>query len=235
MRILICDDDILITEQLEKYLREYFSKNGLNSPEVVTFSSGESLLADAGDKDIVFLDVEMPGISGIYTGKELKKGNPDIIIFIVTSFLEYLDEAMRFHVFRYLTKPIDKQRLFRNLKDALQLYLSDNTKIAVETKSGVHSINTTDLVCIEAQSRKIIVHTTGTDYESIHPMAYWQKTLDMPCFFQTHRSFIVNLKHVTDFDHTTISLCQNQFLAYLTRRKYSAFKAAYLMYLESMQ
>lgn len=66
-------------------------------------------------------------------------------------------------------------------------------------------------------------------------MAYWQKTLDMPCFFQTHRSFIVNLKHVTDFDHTTISLCQNQFLAYLTRRKYSSFKATYLMYLESMQ
>ena len=60
-----------------------------------------------------------------------EKRNPDIIIFIVTSFLEYLDEAMRFHVFRYLTKPIDKQRLFRNLKDALQLYLSDNAKIAV--------------------------------------------------------------------------------------------------------
>ena len=115
---------------------------------------------------------------------------------------------MRFHVFRYLTKPIDKQRLFRNLKDALQLYLSDNAKIAVETKSGVHSINTTDLVCIEAQSSTIIVHTTGTDYESIHPMAYWQKTLDMPCFFLSHRSFTVNLPPVTDFAHP-ITVCVN--------------------------
>lgn len=88
MRILICDDDILITEQLRKYLSEYFSKNNLRIPEIVAFSSGEALLADSGDKDIVFLDIEMSGISGISTGKELQKENPNIIIFIVTSFLE---------------------------------------------------------------------------------------------------------------------------------------------------
>lgn len=193
MRILICDDDELITEQLSVYVLEYFSKNHFPSPEITTYSDGEALLADSGHKDIAFLDVEMPGISGIRTGQELKRENPNIIIFIVTSFLEYPDDAMRFHVFRYLTKPIDKQRLFRNLKDALQLYLDSNAKTAVETKEGIHSVNTSDLVCIEAQGRKITVHTTSTDYQSVHPMAYWQKMLDMPCFFQSHRSFIVNL------------------------------------------
>lgn len=66
MRILICDDDNLITEQLTKYLQEYFFKVNLKCPEIVTFNSGEALLSDSGDKDIIFLDVEMPGISGIY-------------------------------------------------------------------------------------------------------------------------------------------------------------------------
>ena len=66
----------------------------------------------------------MPGLDGIYVGNELKKKDKDIIIFIITSYSEYLDEAMRFHVFRYLSKPIDRQRLFRNLKDALDLYHS---------------------------------------------------------------------------------------------------------------
>lgn len=235
MRILICDDDDLITEQLKKYLREYFSKNNLECPEVAAYDSGEALLADPGDKDIVFLDVEMPGVSGIHTGKELKKANPDTIIFIVTSFIEYLDEAMRFHVFRYLSKPLDKQRLFRNLKDALELYNTTNRRLAIETKQGVHACLSADIVCVEAQGRKVIIHTTLKDYESIHPMPYWAETLSMPCFFQSHRSFIVNLSYVEDFDHMIISLYHHQFKAYLTRRKYSQFKAAYLLYLEGLK
>ena len=234
MRILICDDDNLITEQLTKYLQEYFFKVNLKCPEIVTFNSGEALLSDSGDKDIIFLDVEMPGISGIYAGKELKRENPNVIIFIVTSFVEYLDEAMRFHVFRYLSKPLDKQRLFRNMKDALKLYNTSITKIAVETKQGVHSVLARDIVCVEAQCRKVIVHTTTEDYKSTHTIQYWENALYMHCFFQTHRSFIVNLEHVTDFDHTLIYLYHRQFKAYLTRRKYGQFKAAYLLYLESM-
>lgn len=235
MRILICDDDILITEQLTKYIHEFFSFKNLKQPEIISFDSGEALLQDTGVKDIVFLDIEMPGVSGIYTGKELKKINPNIIIFIITSFAEYLDEAMRFHVFRYLSKPIDKHRLFRNLKDALQLYNSSTVKIPIETKSGVYSVSASDIVCVEAHGRKVIIHTTTEDFESIHTMQYWVEKLSMNCFFHTHRSYIVNFEHVTDFDHTLVHLYHQQFNAYLTRRKYSTFKAAYLLYLESMQ
>ena len=120
MRILICDDDALIVEQLQKYIRNFFEKIGVKCPELVCFSYGESLLADKGEKDILFLEVEMPGMNGIYVGNELKKRNDNIIIFIVTSYSEYLDEAMRFHVFRYLSKPLDKQRFFRNMNYAVE-------------------------------------------------------------------------------------------------------------------
>ena len=52
----------------------------------------------------------MPGMNGIYVGNELKKSNPAVIIFIVTSYSEYLDEARRSHVSRYLSKPLEQQR-----------------------------------------------------------------------------------------------------------------------------
>lgn len=233
MRILICDDDIEIAKQLEKILHCFFQKNSLKSPEIVIYDNGEDLLKDSNTKDIVFLDIEMPGISGIYVGNELKKANENIIIFIVTSYVEYLDEAMRFHVFRYLSKPLDKQRLFRNMKDALELYNTSVTKIPIETKNGVSIVPATDIIFIEAHGHKIRVHTLKQDYESVHNMKYWLEKLDMPCFFSSHRSFIVNLKHVSDFDHSLIHLYNNRFEAYLTRRKYTQFKDAYLLYLES--
>ena len=65
MRILICDDDTLIIEQLQKYIESYFESNHLKCPELVSFTSGESLLAEKSEKDIVFLDIEMPGMNGI--------------------------------------------------------------------------------------------------------------------------------------------------------------------------
>ena len=233
MRILICDDDVLIIEQLQKLITYYFKSNHLKCPELVSFTNGESLLADKGEKDIVFLDIEMPGMNGIFVGNELKKANKNIIIFVVTAYSEYLDEAMRFHVFRYLSKPLDRQRFFRNMKDALTYYNTMTSKIPIDTKEGVYTLPTSQIVFIEAHGRKVTVHTVQRDFESIHNMNYWLEHLPKNCFFQTHRSFIVNFEHITDFDHSTIHLTNMQTTAYLTRRKYSSFKNAYLIFLES--
>ncbi len=202
MRILICDDDALMREQLQNYIKCYFEKTRAKCPEIACFSDGESLLTDNGDKDILFLDIEMPGINGIYVGNELKRSNEHIIIFVVTSYSEYLDDAMRFHVFRYLSKPLDKRRFFRNMKDALDLYNTMTVKIPIETRHGVHTLPASSVITIEAQNRKVIVHTTMQDFESVHNMQYYLELLPKNCFFQTHRSFIVNFEHVTDFDHT---------------------------------
>lgn len=223
MRILICDDDLSITQSLSQIIKVYFKKKKVNVLDIVTFNDGDSLLSDKFQKDIVFLDV----------GNELKKQNESAIIFIVTSHLEYLDAAMRFHVFRYLSKPIDKQRLFQNLDDALELYYSINQKIAVETKSGVTSVLTCDIVYVEAKGRKVIVHTATADFDSTQTLQFWIEHLPQATFFPSHRSYIVNMAMVTSFDHELIYLCDGQFTAYLTRRKFTEFKRAYLMFMES--
>ena len=235
MRILICDDDPLIIEQLQKFIESFFKSNHIKCPELVSFTSGESLLADSEEKDLVFLDIEMPGMNGIYIGNELKKANKNVIIFVVTSYSEYLDDAMRFHVFRYLSKPLDRSRFLRNMKDALTYYNSITVKIPVETRQGLYSFPASQIIAIEAQSRKVIVHTVQQDFDSIYTMDYWLNLLPKNSFFQTHRSFIINLDHVVDFVHFTIHLSNPQLTAYLTRRKYSSFKNAYLLYLESMR
>ncbi len=233
MRIAVCDDDALMLEQLQKLISAYFEKTNVKCPEIVCFSDGESLLADKGEKNILFLDIEMPGINGIYVGNELKRQNENIIIFVVTSYSEYLDDAMRFHVFRYLSKPLDIRRFFRNMKDAMNLYNTITIKVPVETKQGIHTLPASSIISVEALGRKVIVHTTVRDFESVHNMQYWLELLPKNLFFQTHRSFIVNFEHIVDFDHTLIHMAGGQFCAYLTKRKYSAFKEAYLLYLES--
>lgn len=106
-------------------------------------------------------------------------------------------------------------------------------QIEIETKQMTYMVPTSQIIAVEAQGRKVIVHTTSQDLISVRNMNYLADQLPNNCFFRTHRSFIVNFKHITDFDHTTVHLTNRQLIAYLTRRKYSDFKNAYFLYLES--
>lgn len=233
MKFAICDDDELFCVQLEKYIKEFFSKKKIKSPEIQIFHCGEDLLASEDTFDIAFLDVEMSGISGIHTGRELKKRNRRILFMIITSYTEYLDEALQFHAFRYLSKPLDKARLFRNLESALYVYQTENEKILIETKEENITVFTSSIVMIEIVGRKVYVRTTTEDYLSIHKLQYWMEHLNQAQFFQPHKSYIINFKHVTKFDKQLIYLFNERYKAYLTYRRYAAFKSAYLMYLDS--
>lgn len=235
MRILICDDNIELLEQLNKYIKEFFSEMRVQTPECICYSNGEDLLEKETCADIAFLDVEMPGLSGIHVGNELKNRNPRIKIFIVTSHPDYLDEAMKFEVFRFLTKPIDKNRLFRNLKDAVRLHNLYTKKVIVTTKDRQRVFQSEEIVLVESANRKVYVYTTSEVMVSIQNMEYWRKTLSMPCFFSTYHSYIVNMKYVDEIKKGKIILKFSgvEKEAYLARRKSSAFNDAFALFLES--
>ena len=178
----------------------------------------------------------MPGLSGIHVGEKLKRLNPRIKIMILTSYMDYLDEAMKFHVFRYLSKPVDKSRLFRNMKEALYQIQLESRPIPIQTKDGVIVRQADDVLLVEAQGRKVTVTAVDRIYETVTPMWDWVALLKIPSFFQTHRSYIVNMRYVASFTKDTVRLVGPNSLeriAYLTKRRYTEFMNTYLLYLES--
>lgn len=206
MRILFCDDDPQISLQLQKLVLSYFQQIGVKTPDCAAYTSGEALLQAESRADIAFLDVEMPGISGIYVGARLKERNPYIKIIILTSYADYLDEAMRFQVFRYLSKPVDKNRLFRNLKDALYQYNMDTREYPIETADAIYIRRAEEIVCVEATSRKTLVYTSDQTFSCTKNMEYWRKNLTLPCFYCPHRSYIVNMRFISSISKDSIFL-----------------------------
>ena len=236
MRILLCDDDPAVLQQMERLLRKFFQQIGAKPPKIALYTDGEKLIQSRDTGEIAFLDVEMPGLSGIYTGERLKKANPRIKIFILTSYMDYLDEAMKFHVFRYLSKPVDEKRLFRNMKEALYQIEIETEPVPIETKDGIIVRQAEEIVYIETDRRKTNIITVDQVYETVHPMRDWDALLQIGCFFQTHRSFIVNMRYVTAFTKDIVTLADpggQTYTAYLTKRNYSSFKNAFFLYLES--
>ena len=237
MKILFCDDNWVILSMLQKLVMDFFASFSNLQPDFAVFTSGDELLACETSADIAFLDVEMPGISGIQVSAKLKQKNPSIKIFIVTAFPDYLDEAMRVQVFRYLSKPIDKNRLFRNLKDALYQYNMESRAFPIVSNDGIATRRAEEIVCVETSGRKVQVYATDSVFTSIHNMEYWRQALTLPCFFVPHRSYVINMRFVHSVGKDTIWLKygNTEKLVYLTRRKYTQFKDTYLLYLEKSQ
>lgn len=236
MRILFCDDTVEVLNQLQKYVSEFFRSLGGAMPDFAAYTSGDELLARETEADIAFLDVEMPGRNGVYVGARLKALCPKIKIFMVTAYPDYLDEAMRFQVFRYLSKPIDKNRLFRNLKDAVHQYYIDTQKVAVNTPAGITALSTEDIVCVELVRRRTEVYTPDGVIQSTDGIEHWRSTLALPGFYSTYRSFIVNMQYVYEIRRDVVVLKYGEKTkeAYLAKRRYSEFCGKYMAYLESI-
>lgn len=233
MEIHICDDDSVFCTHLNTLINEFFKQRKYALPTTRIFHSGDELLKCSTLPDILFLDIEMPGVDGIYVGNTIHKSNPSVIIFVVTSFSEYLDDAMRFNVYRYLSKPIDKQRLYRNLQDALIKYENKISALSVRTSEGYYTVSLTDIVMVETLKRKVIIHTTKTDLTSTENMTFWENTLTSQSFFLCHRCNIINFKYINRYDKSSVDLYGGKFTAYIAKKKYNEFKSRYLLYLEN--
>lgn len=130
IRVFLCDDDPSYLEYLSGIVGQFFQQNKIEAG-IKTFLDGETLLEEPEMADLVFLDVEMPEKSGIEIGKCIKEKNPYALIFIVSFTERYLDDAMDFHVFRYIEKSTLSDRIMRNLSDALVAYKNTNPKITI--------------------------------------------------------------------------------------------------------
>lgn len=96
----------------------------------------------------------MPGRSGIHVGAELMQKNVYVKIIIITSFPDYLDEAMDFHVYRYLSKPIDENRFCRSLSAALKQLHMETVYIHVCTVDGGLKLRADEIICVERRKNK---------------------------------------------------------------------------------
>ena len=235
MVIAVCDDETEIREEIKQYLKEFLKAYKIKSVELLTFQSGEEMLCEHREIDIAFLDVEMKGISGIHAGRMLRQKNPRMIPIIITSHMEYLDEAMEFQMFRYLDKPVNKTRLFLCMRNALRQYAMSTEKTVVETAEKSYTVYTDEILCIEADKKRTIVTLKERELISVEPFHVWLNKLNGGMFFQTHRSFLINMKYVKEYDEGMVVLesAKKKKIALISRRKYySAFKNAYLLYLE---
>lgn len=237
MNILICDDDRQYVDLLNKYVTSFFINHNIPDYNIYKYFSGEDVVKDMKYIDIAFLDVEMDGINGIEVGRRLRQKNPDIVIFIITSYMGYLDEAMDQRVFRYINKPIEKPAIMRGMQKAIALsYKKAMGRIVITVDNREIVVNQNSIICVVATGHSKYIYTDdGNIYENSESMAYWKDKLDDNMFVQTNKSYIVNISYVKSISDGIIELNGIKEKAVLSRGSRKELKTKLLMYHASQE
>ena len=233
MNILLCDDDPLALKALGELVTAFFEENKI--PVVYgTYNDGESAVADnALLYDLAFIDVEMPGINGLAVAKHLQERNSNVIIFMVTAFPGYLDDAMGLKVFRYLTKPVEQNRLHKNLRFALQQYNQQNQTILLDGTDGSHLIFTQEILFVGIHGRGSLIQTKSRQYHSYRSLKHWTDRLNPDLFSRPHHSYLVNLQNVRSLNKKEVMLTNEAgepVFVPVAQRKYYDFSEVFFRY-----
>lgn len=233
IKVLVCDDDKIITNKVNELFASTQEKYSFEL-NIQIYNDGQSVMENNETYDIAIVDIEMPDVDGLTLSEELKRRNPDTVVLILTSFSDYLDSAMRIQVFRYLSKPIDAERFKKNLLEAVDCYKQISKLIIAEAGDKVFTIKTKDILYIENLKHGSIIATKHGDYKTNKKPREWYEKINQPnCFTFSHKSFLVNLQNVINFDKNSVHFqgVNNTIrIACLSQRKYYEFKKAFFDY-----
>lgn len=210
IKAVLIDDEPLARSIVEEYLQPYS-----NISIVAQCNDGfEGLKAIMEHKpELVFLDIQMPKISG-FELLELLEDAPAIIF--TTAFDEFAMKAFDAHAIDYLLKPFSKERFdkaiekwmnnqikkenTKNLLNEVNESTASENRIVVKTGNNIKIIPTQELNYIEAYDDYVKIHVAENCYIKKKTMSHYEKTLDEKQFVRIHRSFIVNINQITKIE-----------------------------------
>ena len=192
---------------LSTLIERYFRRSGTAYVQRV-YQSGMEFVRSAENSDIVFLETNLEKLDGLETARIIRKlGNEAQLIFIARG-AEMAIHGYSVDALDYLLKPVEPAAVERALDKAVRRLSSRSCAyLALKLPNGTASISTNDITYVEVFDHNLVYHTTGGDYTVRGRLGDVYEQLDHDYFLACNRSFIVNLRYVTEIctDHVILN------------------------------
>ena len=206
IQIAICDDFSTDSQRLISILK---TKDSFC--ECRTYASGEELLWDFENGrhfDILFIDIFMNGMNGIDVAKRIRDTDSDVILIFVSSSNDFYRESYDLYAFHYLLKPVSEDKLIEVYCRALdRIQKNAEQSMRISFQNDVYTIRYSQL--LYATSNQHLIHfflKNGELLKSYGKLDDIASQLPTESFIRCHKSYIVNLNHVTNMTATEFYL-----------------------------
>lgn len=235
MHIAICDDNIDELSRIAALLEAYNRiREGTISYEA--FHNAIDLLETMKKVrfDLLFLDILMPGTTGMEAARELRESNCNIPIIFLTSSREFAVESYRVAAEDYILKPARKDEIFPSLDKQLSKINLEEPYLTLKSGHGISKLHFSHIVYVEVINRSIrFALTKGDVREAYGYLTDFEKSLLSDSkFYKPHRSYIINLSKVTELNKDGFVTILGNTVP-VARDAYAKAKAAYMKHLLS--
>lgn len=189
MRIYICDDEKLILKELEKEIKCHVPEAA-----ILCFDTGSKLLEkiEVSACDVLFLDIDMPEISGMDIAKALSGlCKPPLLVF-VTSHDELVYESLQYHPFGFIRKSHFKLEIEKVLNDCREQLESSKRRFYFRTAGKDAALFLADIMYFEADGNYLKVYTNKESYRFRSTVTAVENSLAHYGFVRVHKGFLVN-------------------------------------------
>jgi two-component system LytT family response regulator len=238
LKAILVDDEISSLQNLSQKIEQF-------CPSVTILAISQDPeeaieLIKKHQPDVVFLDIEMPGMSGLRMVEKLDGCDAEIIF--TTAYNHYAVDAIRINAFDYLTKPIGISDLQNavirleeskkgNVKEKMELLkhspedsYRSNDKIAVSGNDGIDFFEIRNIVRIESSSNYSILHfSNGKTVTVTRLLKDFEEMLQSYRFFRIHHSHLINLDYIKKYIRSGQVVMENGDLIDVSRRKKEEF------------
>lgn len=232
LNVGICDDSPMDIEILSSFISSFTIDNNFYF-KIHKFSSGAALI-DAHAKrhmDVIFLDIEMPGRSGMDIAKQLRMdGNDDVLIIFVTSYPEYMQDSFDVQPFHFLSKPLTMDRVSNVLSLIMKRYNHSHvTRLIADDHGQKRLVTINNIIYMQTLKgeknclRYVLVDGYFTGHGTIQE---WEDELKNNNFICPCRGFLVNIKHIATFGRNEITMNNGEIIP-ISRRKLTQLQSLF--------
>lgn len=229
MKLVICDDNAADTAYVGSLVESWGRQRGIMA-KLLVFPSAEALLFawdENRDTDVLLLDIEMGGMSGLELAKRLRQNGERTQIIFLTGYMDYMAEGYDVEALHYLLKPVTGERLSQVLDRAVERVSVRERTLLLPLTDGAVKLPLYEIRYLEVMRNYTTVHS-NEDYivkRSLNDLA-WE--LD-ESFYRIHRSFMVNLRFVRRITREEVTLKDGTTLP-LSRKHYEGLNQAMIAY-----
>jgi DNA-binding LytR/AlgR family response regulator len=198
IKVLIADDEYSARMELRYLLEKYDDIRVIGE---ATNGAEALALTRALDYDVVFLDVEMPGLAGVAVAQKLLALKKTPCIVFVTAYDDYAVQAFDVKAVDYLLKPVSEARMketISRIKEKLQFQNSELQRLAAEKNERTLVVAARDVVYAFAEKGSVFIRTYNDELETRFTLEQLNARLPRRLFFRSHRSYLVNVDYIRE-------------------------------------
>lgn len=231
MKIAVCDDEQVFVYKTINFLNSLVADT--DTCDIFPCSSGEELLDKHNSEqfDIIFLDIEMNGINGMNTAREIRKKDKKVIIAFLTNYQEFAAEGYEVNAYRYIVKNQPEYIYEKQFKSIFEEYSQNHKYFEIPSKGIVARIFLRDICFFEILNKNVTVHTITGKHEYFGKLSDAEKQLKNDLLFiKSHKSYLINIAQIESINKSDIVMKNNE-KALLSRNYRKKVVDSYIAYM----